>query len=288
MSKEDAAPSPACSGSEDRDTWWVWKGLRGCPRTHVTVCLSRLVPKEWAPGLNQSRITGSFGLPPVFYFKGKKKKKTIHRQKTRIDFLLCIQCFNKSKYACRWPPGAICEFSPLKTWNALMGRCSPLVWLSWRQTVVHADRWGFALGPDRQPPGSSEQPAPSGVAQHLFPNNKSSASRLEWIIATYKCVKLDFYDSRTSPQTSAEFHVLMKNHIFDFCCTNKLHVNIQWQDTDVASLVFEPWRSQHSILSLQDHSDVEQLCFWSWSVVCGAKSLLKCSYEIYENDKENV
>lgn len=69
---------------------------------------------------------------------------------------------------------------------------------------------------------------------------------------------------------------------------NKLHVNIQWQDTDVASLVFEPWRSQHTILSLQNHFDVEQLCFWSWNMVCGAKSLLKCSYEIYENDKENV
>lgn len=63
--------------------------------------------------------------------------------------------------------------------KCINGTVSPLVWLSWRQTVVYADRWGFALGPDQQPPGSSEQPASSGVAQHLFPNNKSSASRLE-------------------------------------------------------------------------------------------------------------
>lgn len=68
---------------------------------------------------------------------------------------------------------------------------------------------------------------------------------------------------------------------------NKLHVNIQWQDTDVASLEFEPWRSQRTILSLQNHFDAEQLCSWNQNMVRGAKSLLKCSYEIYENDKEN-
>lgn len=91
---------------------------------------------------------------------------------------------------------------------------------------------------------------------------------------------------RASHRTSADFSVLRKPQIW-FCCMNKLHVNIQWQDTDVASLVFEPWRS-HTILSLQNRFDVEQLCFWNQSMVCGAKSLLKCSYEIYENDKENV
>lgn len=139
----------------------------------------------------------------------------------------------------------------LNTWNTLMRRCAPPQFGSHGSRLLcMLDRLYRWVLPWETRPATQrliratcshfKWRSPASVLQQ----QKLLFFRLKWIITTYMCVKLDFYDIDTSPQTSADLSVLRKPHIW-FCCMNKLHVNIQWQDTDVASLVFEPWRSTH-------------------------------------------
>lgn len=169
------------------------------------------------------------------------------RKQTEIDFLLALPVFpscNREMHKCNK------VIPSLVVMAAVFGcRSSGSSW----ETRAATSKGHRGIPPIFQ----------ATQSRACFIKAKTVVLSLKWIITTYICVKLDFYDIHTLAQTSADFSALRKPHIWFLFFMNKLHVNIQWQDTDVASLVFEPWRSQRTILSLQNHFDTEQLCSWN-------------------------